>query len=572
MLTSLSIKNFAIIDDLQIRFAPGLTILSGETGAGKSIIVNAVNLLLGSRATAKLVRSGAESAELEAVFAVPADGKIHRCRRDSGFPVDGALTVQRVISIHDRHKIFINGQAATVQRLTELTAGLASISGQHAHQALLREDAHLLVLDQFGGLMALRQAMAETVAAIRTGMDELKLLQERQQRQQEHMELLTFQKQEIAAAGLSDIHEDEALESHRRRLKHAAFLYQAVFDAVGQLYSDDGAVVERVQGLVANLGRAADIDGALAPAVDVLTSAGVGLEDTAIQLRDYLGAMEIDDHELERVEDRLDALSRLKKKYGGSLEAVRSHYDGIDDALAAVRNIAEAIAEATERLDMLHRKACDTARLLCEGRRKAAPALAQSICKELDGLEMVGAEVDLVVEDIEATPRQSPFLRDGSRSLTDTGSDTATFHISANPGEVMKPLASVASGGELSRVVLGIKAVLARSDAVETIVFDEVDAGIGGRVASRVGQKLSLLAAYHQIICITHLPQIAVFAHHHYRIDKHTTGGRTLTRIQILDDAEREAEIARMLGGTATTAATRHHARELLDSAATDVS
>ncbi|MFH1982700.1 MAG: DNA repair protein RecN [Pseudomonadota bacterium] len=569
MLTSLAIKNFAIIDDLQIGFDRGLTILSGETGAGKSIIVNAVNLLLGSRATAKMVRSGADSAELEAVFAVPAGSPVDELIRKNGLPSDGTLRIRRIISIRDRHKIIINEQSATIQLLTDLTTGLASISGQHAHQVLLKEDTHLLILDQFGGLTGLRQVMAEQVVAIRSAVDRLGALQEQQKRQQEQMALLEYQKKEISAAALSDIREDDFLEERRRRLKHAVFLYQAVYDGVEQLYSADGAVVERIHGVVASLQRAADIDGALAPAVDALTGAVLSLEDTAVQLRSYLGGLDMDDSALEHVEDRLDTLNRLKKKYGGSLEAVSHYYDRIDAELDAVRNISEAIAEAAAALDTLHRSACETAARLSAGRRERAPVLARKVADELVGLEMPGVEVELVVEDVSAGARVSPFLIDGVRALSDTGSDQATFYISANPGEAMKPLSSVASGGELSRVVLGIKAILARTDAVETIVFDEVDAGIGGRVAARVGRKLLQLADCHQIICITHLPQIAIFGHHHFRIAKHTAGGRTATRIQMLDDAQRVEEIARMLGGATITATTRRHAQEMLQSAQT---
>ena len=567
MLTFLSIKNFAIIDDLQIRFDRGLTILSGETGAGKSIIVNAVNLLLGSRATAKMVRGGADVAELEATFAVAAEGAVDRLMRRNGLPVDGRLHIRRVISTRDRHKILINGQPATIQLLTDLTTGLASISGQHAHQVLLKEDTHLLILDQFAGLMGLRQLMAEQLAGIRSAVDRLAALQAQQERQQAQLALLEFQKQEISAAAISDPYEDDTLEDQRRRLKHAAFLYQAVYEGEEQLYSTDGAVVERIHGLVANLKRAADIDGALAPIVSVITGAVLSIEDAAVQLRSYLGGLEMDDGALEHIEERLDALNRLKKKYGGSLDAVCRYLDGIDEALADVRNLSEAIAEAETTLDAQHRAACETAHSLSKRRQAHAAKLSGKVAEELDGLEMPGVAVDLVVEGIPAGPKVSPFLRDGEHLLSETGSDQAVFFVSANPGEAMKPLASVASGGELSRVVLGIKAILAQTDAIETIVFDEVDAGIGGRAASRVGRKLLQLAGSHQIICITHLPQIAIFGHHHYRITKHTTGGRTSTRIQQLADDQRVEEVARMLGGATVTATSRQHAQEMLLSA-----
>lgn len=567
MLASLTIKNFAIIDDLHIDFRRGLTILSGETGAGKSIIVNAVNLLLGNRASARMVRSGADSAELSAVFQVPADSPAAVLLRESGLDDDGTLRIERIISARDRHKVLINGQAAAMQRLAELTAGLASISGQHAHQGLLKEDTQLHLLDQFGGLLDLRRQMADQVAAIRRAAARLSELTARVRRQDEQVALLTFQKQEIAAAALTDDHEDAALEERRRRLKHAAFLYQAVYEGEARLYSADGAVVERIHEVRGDLSRAADIDAGLAPVVTALDDVVVSLEEAAAELRSYLGTLDTDDGELSQVEDRLEALSRLKKKYGGTLAAVREFYEGIDAALDAAHNLSSAVAEAAATLDGLHRDACAVARRLGKGRRDCAAELADRVARELNALEMPGAAVDIVLEDLPAGDRGAVHLRDGDRSLTETGSEQATLFISANPGEPIKPLSNVASGGELSRVVLGLKAVLARADAVETVVFDEVDAGIGGRVAARVGRKLLQLADHHQVICITHLPQIAVYGHHHYRISKRTADGRTTTGIERLDGSRRVEEIARMLGGDTITATTREHAREMLQRA-----
>jgi len=563
MLQDLSIRNFAIIDDLQISFPAGLTILSGETGTGKSIIISAVNLLLGSRATSKLTRTGAETAELEAIFRIQQKGTISNLLKENGFDVSEGLSIRRVIYRNDRHKAYINGRLATIQQLSTITENLTSISGQREHQMLLKEEQHLKILDQFGGLMPLRDKVYacyhEIVPLIHT-LKDLKILKDRQS---DHFELLEFQKKEITGAGISS-GEDKALEQEKRRLKNSEVLYQTVYGAIEELYSTQGAIVERLLEVKKQLGQAGQIDPELTGKAEGIAGAAFQIEDITDELRGYLKKIEIDEGRLEEIEARLDILTRLKRKYGGTIESVFAHLEFIDGELSIVGNLSERISATEKQISELHDKLAKLALQLSSKRRSTAEIFRKKVEKELSTLKMSGTEFQISLEPIFSETTTDPHLQTENKSITESGVDRVFFLISPNVGEELKPLSLIASGGELSRVILAIKAILAETEAVETIVFDEVDAGIGGGVAEVVGKKLSSLSKYHQVICITHLPQIAKFGDHHFRISKQVFRGRTRTKIEPLAKDERIKELARMLGGEKITRATFNHAREML--------
>jgi DNA repair protein RecN (Recombination protein N) len=564
MLKELSIRNFAIIDDLHIDFLDGLTILSGETGAGKSIILNAVNLLLGSRVSAELVRTGAESAELEALFQISSTSKVARIMSANGYDPTEGLLIRRLISRSDNNRVYVNGRLATLGLLTTITENLASISGQHAHQGLLKEDQHLLILDQFGGLMALRRQVYDLYHQILPLIDKLNRLEAIRKRQGEQRELLEFQRKEITAADLTP-GEDEALEQERLRLKNAEALYQTVYSSIEALYGASGSVIERLLEVKKNLTTAGQIDSQLKTTAESLASASYQIEDLTDELRAHLNLIQMDDQRLETVEERLDTLNKLKRKYGGSLEAVFSQLETIADELSKVENISHQIREIEENLAKLHDQLTRQVLELSQKRAQAAKKLAVKVVAELGSLNMSQTQFQALIQPIAADDKTNSYLSAQKHAITEAGIDRATFMIAPNPGEELKPLAGIASGGELSRVVLALKAILAETDAVETIVFDEVDAGIGGGTAEVVGRKLFELARHHQVICITHLPQIAKFGEHHFSISKHVNDGRTLTAIQLLNKEDRTREIARMLGGEEITQTTLDHARELLE-------
>jgi DNA repair protein RecN (Recombination protein N) len=563
MLQELTIRNFAIIDDLQVNFSDGLTILSGETGAGKSIILNAVNLLLGSRASADLVRSGANAAELEAFFKVAPDSHVAKTLTANDFPLDDGLIVRRIISRSDSNRAYINGRAATIQTLNSITENLASISGQHAHQGLLKEDQHLLILDQFGGLMPSRQKLHDLYYNMVPLIDRLAELCRLKERQSEHLELLEFQKQEITQAGIV-ADEDLELEQEKLRLRNAETLYQHVSGSIDDLYSAAGSINDRLLEVRKSLDKAARIDPQLASKADSLAQPSYLIEDLVEELRKYLSLIQPDDHRLEMVEERLDTLNKLKRKYGGSIETVLSSLDTIDKELSEVENVDSKIMSMEKELADAHRRLAADAVKLSKKRKQTAKVLGKEVVAELATVKMSPAEFQVLIKSTAADNKTHPQLAVENKVIYDSGLDRAQFMIAPNVGEELKPLNSIASGGELSRVVLALKAILAKTDSVETVVFDEVDAGIGGGVAEVVGRKLSQLARHHQVICITHLPQIAKFADQHYSISKHVIKGRTQTTIALLNQKERHREIARMLGGEEITPATLEHAREML--------
>ena len=565
MLRELSIKNFAIIDDLQICFSDGLTVLSGETGAGKSIIINAVNLLLGSRATATLVRTGAETAELEALFEIAPKSRVAALMEEYGYDSSEGLIIRRIISRSDRHRIYINGKLSTIQILESVTENLASISGQHVHQGLLRDEQHLLILDQFGGLMPLRNEAGKLFNEIVPLVKKLKELNSLKDRQAEQIDFLSYQKKEITEASVRP-GEDADLERLRTRLKNTEAIYEAVGNSIEELYSAQGSIVERLGIVRKNLAKAGQIDSELSSRAEAVSVAAYHIEDITNELRTYLLKIETDEKELEAVEARLDLLNKLKRKHGGSIEAILKKLESIENELSGIENLSETIAGTQKQLGSLHKKLAFVAKELSSKRKECAKQLALKVEEELATLKMSSTKFEVSMQTVPAPDDADPFLVVDGNAAGETGMDRAEFLIAPNVGEALKPLSAIASGGELSRVILALKALLAGSGSVETIVFDEVDAGIGGGVAEVVGRKMASLSRHHQIICITHLPQIARFGDHHFRISKHVSGGRTKTIIAPLAENERIEEIARMLGGEEITRATIAHAREMLES------
>ncbi len=564
MLKELLIKNFAIIGDLSIRFHGGLTIMSGETGAGKSIIVNAVNLLLGSRVNAKMIRDGYDTAELSAYFDIPESSAAAAIMAENGYAHHNGLLVRRVIAGNNRHRIYINDRMATVQMLAAITANLASISGQHAHQGLIREETHLAILDRYGGLSPRVQQVSDLYGQVLPLIQVLQALKEKKRNQAKEMELLRYQAAEIADADILP-DEDESLEKERLRLKHIESLHHSVYSAIESLQGADGAILEQLGEVRKKLEKVAVIDDGLTAGVQCLSDHLFGLEDVTETLRSYLDNLDTQANRLESVEIRLDLINRLKRKYGGSLETLLKRRDAIEAELAATANMDDDIQRSETQLNDYYDRLADLARRLSAERRKVAKDLAASVEKELKDLKMAGTRFRVRLSPLPCKKPASPWLCVDDKLLSATGFDQAAFMIAPNVGESIKPLASIASGGELSRVILALKAILAETDAVGTIIFDEVDAGIGGAAADVVGQKLQSLSTKLQLICITHLPQIARFADRHYYIEKQVKQGRATTTIRPMNRQERVKEIARMLGGETVTQTALEHARNLMD-------
>ena len=563
MLKELRIRNFAIIEKLNIQFSDGLTVLSGETGAGKSIIINALNLLLGHRATEKYIRTGMDVAEVEGYFNIDDHPQIKELMKENDLDPNDGLLIRRLISKKDRHKIFINDRQSTIQLLSQLTSNLVNISGQHAHQRLLNEDEHLFILDTFGKLIPLRNDVYQCYHRLLPCIAHLEKLIKQQSRQAAHLALISFQAKEISDAAIGE-NEDENLENEHMRLQHAETIFQKVSQSIDHLYDAEGAVYEILSKTNKIIEQASTLDKNLAPSCERIVDASFLIEDITSELRHYLEDIHVDNQRLQDVEDRIYLLNQLKRKYGGSLESIASHYQKIQTELNGLDTIEEKIAKAENDVKTEHDNLKNKTYKLSEMRKQCANQLSMAVEKELHQLKMSKTRFQVKVKGRKKDTQTHAALTDGEWLFTETGMDQAHFMIAPNVGEAMKPLAAIASGGELSRVVLALKAILAGSESVSTVIFDEVDSGIGGGVAEMVGQKMKDLSYHHQIICITHLPQIAKYGQHHFQIAKHVDNDRTHTVIRPIDKEERINEIARMLGGETITEKTLDHAREIL--------
>jgi DNA repair protein RecN (Recombination protein N) len=554
MLTDLFIKNFAIIDNLHVAFLPGLNVLTGETGAGKSIIIDAVNLVLGGRASADLIRTGEEEAAVEAIFDLSRHPSILVGLAETGVECAGELLVKRVVSRTGRNRVFVGGGLSTIAVLADLARRLINIYGQHESQTLLKPDNHLLLLDGFASLSPLREEFAADYGAYRQSLAEIRRLDEGEREAARRIDLLSFQSEEIGKAALLP-DEEEELARERQLLVHAEKLLHNSRGAFDALYGGDASILGHLQQVAAGVGEIRAIDASLAEVLDLLNGAYLQLEDAALALRDYAARVAADPQRLQALDDRLDLLYRLKKKYAPTVAEIIAYKDEIDRELGELLSREEARGELDGRLRELAEKMAARGAELSARREKAAHALRAAMERELHDLAMKNALFEVALEKL-AEPRIS-------------GMEGAGFLFSPNPGEAPKPLARIASGGELSRLMLALKQVHPESD-VPTLVFDEVDTGIGGATSALVGEKLKRVASGQQVLCITHLPQVAAFADHHFRVEKQVEGGRTRTFVTLLEGEERVQEMARMLGGTRITEKTLEHAREMIQEATTN--
>ena len=561
MLVQLNISNFAIISHLEITFKPGLNILSGETGAGKSIIINAVNLILGGRASADLIRSGSNEARVEALFSLPKHPFLSKLLSDLGLPFQGELLIRRTLSREGRNKIRINDSMVTLQALSKIGATLISISGQHEHQLLLRPDNHLYLLDDFGGLTPERLELNESFRQYQSLKEELRRLEKGIREDEERQELTRFQMKEIETARIKE-GEDALLEEERKRLRYAEELMESVAESYQLLYEKGDSVLSDISHCIKRMEKGAEVDRRLIGIKDALEKAKVELEETALELRDLQKTITADPSRLEEVEERLQLLNRLKRKYGPSLEDVQRFRDKVS---LMVDNLDQKKAVLGRTLGTLKDKEEDIverATLLSKKRKRVAEALEKSVKSELGLLDMGGTRFE-----VRFYTQGSVGEEDQERAMAEIsadGHDRAEFMLSPNVGEELRPLSRIASGGELSRIMLAMKTILARTASVETLVFDEVDSGIGGATAEVVGEKLQSLAAYHQILCITHLPQIASKGRTHFLVEKRVKDKRTQTIISELDAGARVKEIARLLGGKVVSPEALAHAKEIM--------
>lgn len=572
MLTHLQIRQFALIDRLDVELGPGLNVLTGETGAGKSIIIDALGLALGGRASREMVREGAETASVQAAFSLnPASPALMEILQELGLqdgfdPREEELIIRRDLSLQGPNRCWINGRLVTVAQLQRLAAALVEVHGQLDQQTLLQSREQLRLLDQFGAA-EIGPALAAYQDAYRRWKEAQQALEAVQMDEGERarrIDLLRYQINEIdgvaPAAG-----EDKALQEERQVLLHAGKLLEAVEGAYGLLYAGDGrrAAADGVAEAVSLLERAAATDPRLGELLAPLQEALVALQDSAPRLRRYIEGLDVEPQRLEQVESRLAALEGLKRKYGPSLEEVQAFRAQAAAQLEELEGAADRRAALEQALEEAESALFQAASRLSALRQRWARRLEEAVGRELQGLGL--GEPRLVVHLTQPVPAAAEGLwREGTGLLPQPfGADRVELLFSGNRGESPKPLAKVASGGELSRIMLAIKTVLAQVDEVPTLIFDEVDAGIGGETAQAVGARLSSLASHRQVLCITHLPQIAARAHRHFVVRKDMSGSRTRVTVERVEGDERVRELARMLGAS-REASSLQHARNLL--------
>ena len=577
MIETLSIRNIALIDELELELAPGLNIFTGETGAGKSVILKSIGLVLGERASADIVREGANFAEVEVSVAPDDKHPIwHTVQNETDDPLledalsdvldpSDAVILSRRITASGRSRCLVNGRLVNLKQLQVLGTLLVDIHGQHEHQSLFRAQTHLKLLDDFGGSSEARQHVGKVYTQLRALQQEAAALTETLKASEREKELLEFEIKELTSANLEE-GEDERLADEARILKNAEALSGSADRAYRQLDDDGGAgfgsPVERLKAAAKELTKLSEFDDSLSELQDRLESSLYELEDIALQVRHYAEAMESNPMRLEEVTDRLALIGKLKRRYGNSIPEILAYHAEAEQKLETLQLGSEKQDALQEEIHKTIQEAQHLSTALSAKRLHVAKHLSERIEKELRTLGMDKAEFQASVRHI--PDERGPFQIDGTRyAFRSDGMDDVEFLIAPNVGSEARPIARIASGGEISRIMLALKTVLVQVDEIPTLLFDEVDSGIGGKVADVVGKKLKELSAFAQVICITHLPQIARFADSHFRVDKDVVGERTLITAKPLTAEEQVNEIARMHGGKETEIGLAH-ARELL--------
>ncbi|MGA8941756.1 MAG: DNA repair protein RecN [Thermoactinomyces sp.] len=556
MLRELVIRHFAIIEEVHLQFDYGFHVLTGETGAGKSILIDALGLIIGGRASTDFVRHGEGKAEIEAVFELEQSHPARPSLLEWGFDDEDLdqVIVRREISAAGKSTCRINGRIVTLALLKKIGPFLIDISGQHEHQSLLHTDEHLEWLDHFGGkgLLRLRKEYERIYKTYEELHRQLEQLRKSQRDLARRLDLLKFQADEIESASLTP-GEDEELEQERNRLSHAEKLIMHGAQAYESLNGDQGGL-NLIQEAISHLEQIAEVDNSLQNILELAQTAYYQLEEVSRAIAVYKDDFEFDPERLYEVEERLHLIRQLKRKYGDRIEEILAYGKQVEKEIHVLENHEEKEAELVHKLDQLREQLKKLAYQLTQERKKAAVQLKNRVEAELKDLNM-GSTVFHVAFLHEPHQKQRFYSN---------GQDKVEFQIAPNPGEPLKPLARIASGGELSRLMLALKCIFAEVDQVHTLIFDEIDTGVSGRTAQAIAEKIAFLSRKYQVLCVTHLPQVACMADCHLYISKEVLQAKTRTRVEKLDREGRTLELARMLGGVEVTSTTLNHAREML--------
>jgi DNA repair protein RecN (Recombination protein N) len=555
MLCELRVKNLALIESLELGFdqggTGGLVVMTGETGAGKSIMLRAIHLLSGGRGSSEWIRGGADSCEVEALFEINQRHLLLLQKlEEGGFGSDTSLVIKRIMNSSGRSRFYVNGSLATAKTVSELTVELISVASQHDHQQLLQPALHLDYLDTLGDLWADRQMLSKVYRKWQNKKAELTELRQQEQEKQQRQDFLQFQVSEIREAALQE-GEDDLLLAEKKRLKNAQALI-SLSQETYRLLSHE--LMDNLVTLRQNMAQLAAIDSGITQFSEEISGYTFLAEDHVNEMKKYRDSLENDPYRLEQVAERLDLIQQLKRKYGVTVVDILDFAEQGERELQRLDNMDKAIAALEKEFALLEQEMCEKASHLFEKRRKTAATLATAMTRELSSLAFNQASFQMVWQDVEKLPE----------TMRSIGWERGEFYFSANPGEAAKPLAKIASGGELSRLMLAMKCLLARKDMVETVVFDEVDAGIGGEAAEAVARKIQELSTHHQVFCITHLPQIAARGTLHFQVSKKVGDGRTQSAVVRLSQGERVPELVRMLAGDSATEQAQAWAEDLL--------
>jgi DNA repair protein RecN (Recombination protein N) len=557
MIVELSINNFAIIDNVKINFEKGFNVLTGETGAGKSIIIEGISMILGQRANRNLIRSGEERAIIEGVFYLEDPVEINETLEEHGIDIDpnNYLIITREIYNNGRTISRVNGRVVTLSVLNDITANLVDIHGQHEHQSLLDPRTHIKLVDSFGNeeLKSLLETINKKYRVLQEEKNRLKELSQNIENIEREIDLLQYQLKDIDSADIFNLDEDEIMSEYNKlnNIKDIAFNLGQVID---MLNSDDYSGYSIINGISKcrlNLNNIEKYDEALKEYNNILESVEYELKDLYISIKDYLENLELDEEGLIILEEKIDLLNSLKRKYGNTIEDIIEYRNSIEAKLNNLLNNERAIEETNKRIESLEKELMNDCLKLTDLRKRISKKLEANITKELEELNMKNVVFKINF--------------DKHDYFTAEGLDKIEFLISTNKGEELKPLSKIVSGGEMARIMLAFKKILSQYDNIPTLIFDEIDTGISGRTAQIVGEKIKSISKNHQVICISHLPQIAALADVHFLISKEVIDDKTFVAVKKLDYNERIEELSRLLGGVNLTNTTKLHAKEMLD-------
>jgi len=568
MLRELRIKNLAIIDDATVNFESGLNALTGETGAGKSIIIDALCLALGERASGELIRSGEKEAVIEAFFDIRPEllnNSTQQHLKDIGIDIEEGIIMKRIISAQGKSRAYINDSMVNVQTLSEISRSIIDVHGQYEHQSLLMPDNQLNLLDAYGGLLAERQevtALYEKQSVLR---HKIQALIEKEKERAQRLDVLRFQINEIESANLKTGEEEETADE-AKILGSAHRLAELAGQAYDSLYSSEAACISNLSKIIGALREISSIDQRGSDALKNAADALPLLEEAGYFLRDYKDSLNFNPQRLEEIQERLELIKAFKRKYGNNIQEILDYKEKAVRELDELRHSEEKLDTFKAELQNIRKKLTEKAQLLSKKRKTISKKIEQQIMAELSGLSMPDTKFSIqITRETGDDTTDLPAGQEGGFSVNSNGIDRVEYLISPNIGEELKPLSKIASGGELSRVMLALKGIMAKGDRIPVLIFDEIDAGIGGMAAETVGQKLRGLSSGHQVICITHLPQIASYADTHLKIEKKVRGKRTTVEIRKIEKDERTVEIARMLSGGSSEVSMKH-AKEMLRS------